>query len=130
MAIVVLPLFFLQLGLQCRSSLLSAIFNSSCCFYSHAVFIAAVHFIAVQPDINFRGFSFKAGPFLCLVAFFFAFLFFLLFSCSHSCHFHAVFFRRCSYCHYSTNSNSHTVVVSKPACYSPALFSITKREHA
>ena len=76
MAIVVLPLFFLQLGLPCRSSLLSAIFNSSRRFYSHAVFIAAVYFIAVQPDINFRGFSFKAGPFLCLVAFFFAFLFF------------------------------------------------------
>ena len=30
----------------------------------------------------------------------------------------------CSYCHCSTSSNSHTVVLSKPAIYSPALFSV------
>ena len=30
----------------------------------------------------------------------------------------------CSYCHCSTGSNSHTVVLSKPASYSPALFSV------
>ena len=38
----------------------------------------------------------------------------------------------CSYCHCSTGSNSHTVVLSKPASYSPVLFSIPikRREHA
>ena len=38
----------------------------------------------------------------------------------------------CSYCHCSTGSNSHTVVLSKPASYSPALFSVPVkiREHA
>ena len=42
------------------------------------------------------------------------------------------FSRRCSYCHCPTNSNSHTVVLSKPASYSPASFSIPvkRREHA
>ena len=30
----------------------------------------------------------------------------------------------CSYCHCSTSSNSHTVLFSKPASYSPALFSV------
>ena len=50
-AIAVSPLFSL-LGLPCRSSLLSAIFNSSRYFYCHAIFIAAVHFIAVQSAIS------------------------------------------------------------------------------
>ena len=38
----------------------------------------------------------------------------------------------CSYCHCSTGGNSHTVVLSKPASYSPALFSVPVkiREHA
>ena len=38
----------------------------------------------------------------------------------------------CSYCHCTTGSNSHTVVLSKPASYSPALFSIPikRRKHA
>ena len=38
----------------------------------------------------------------------------------------------CSYCHCSTSSNSHTVVLSKPASYSPALFSVPVKicEHA
>ena len=38
----------------------------------------------------------------------------------------------CSYCHCSTGSNSHTVVLSNPASYSSALFSVPViiREHA
>ena len=42
------------------------------------------------------------------------------------------FSRRYSYCHCPTHGNSHTVVLSKPASYSPALFSIPvkRREHA
>ena len=42
------------------------------------------------------------------------------------------FSHRCSCCRCSTDSNSHTVVLSKPASYSPALFSIPvkRREHA
>ena len=50
-AIAVSPLLLLLLGLPCRSSLLFTIFYSSRHFYSHAIFIAAVHFIAVQPAI-------------------------------------------------------------------------------
>ena len=38
------------------------------------------------------------------------------------------FSRRCSYCHGSTGSNAHTVVFSKPASYSPALFSIPVKD--
>ena len=63
MAIAVSPLLFSLLGLPCRSSLLSALFNSSRHF-------AAVHFVAVQPDSNYHSFSFKAGPFFCLFAIF------------------------------------------------------------
>ena len=51
-AITVSPLLFLLFGLPCRYSLISAIFNSSLHFYCHAIFIAAVHFIAVQPAIS------------------------------------------------------------------------------
>ena len=51
MAIAVLPLSFLQLGLSCRSSHLSAIFYSSHHFYCRAIFITAVHFVAVKPAI-------------------------------------------------------------------------------
>ena len=38
----------------------------------------------------------------------------------------------CSYCHCSTSSNSHTVLLSKPASYSSALFSVPVKtcEHA
>ena len=50
-AIAVSLLSFSLLGLPCHSSLLSAIFISSCHFYCHAIFIAAVHFITVQPAI-------------------------------------------------------------------------------
>ena len=35
----------------------------------------------------------------------------------------------CSYCYCSTCSNSHTVVLSKPASYSPALISIPVKIH-
>ena len=42
-------------------------------------------------------------------------LFWLLFSS---------FSHQCFYCHFSADSNSRTVVLSKPASYSPALFSI------
>ena len=54
---------------------------------------------------------------------FFAFLVVVLIIFTPSC---------CSYCHCSTGSNSHTVVLSKSASYSPALFSIPakRREHA
>ena len=48
-AIAVSPGFFFAAW---RSSLLSTIFNSSCQFYCRAIFIAAVHFVAVQPDSN------------------------------------------------------------------------------
>ena len=34
-----------------------------------------------------------------------------------------------SYCHCTTSSNSHTVVLSKPASYSPALFSVPVKIH-
>ena len=74
-AIAVSPLllFFLLLGLPYRSSLLSTIFNTSHHFYCHAIFIAAVHFIAVQPaqllrlfiqDLTFLllGCCFCSGP--------------------------------------------------------------------
>ena len=94
--------------------------------------------VAFQPDCNYCGFSFKAGPFFCWVAifallqvatpfFFFAFLVVVLLVI-----FTSSFSRRCSYCHSSTASNSHTVVLSKPASYSPALFSIPvkRRERA
>ena len=38
----------------------------------------------------------------------------------------------CSYCHCLTSRNSHTVLLSKPASYSPALFSVPVKicEHA
>ena len=45
--IAVSPLLFSLLGLPCRSSLLTTILNSSCHFYCHAIFIAAVYYIAV-----------------------------------------------------------------------------------
>ena len=67
MAISVSPLFFSLLELPCHSSYfehLSTIFNFSCHFYCHAIFIAAVHFVAVQPDSNYCSFSFKAWSFL------------------------------------------------------------------
>ena len=154
MAIAISPLLFLLLGLLCRSLLLSAIFNSSRHFYCHVIFIAAVHFIAVQPAIiaafhSRLDLSFVELPFLlwschrhinfaakdvfvvttsCRPVFFFFFFFaflvvFLLFIFLPSC---------CSYCHCSSGSNPHTVVLSKPASYSPALFSIPvkRREHA
>ena len=65
-AIAVSPLLFTLLGLPYHSSLLSAIFNSIHHFYCHAILIAAVHFVAVQPDSNYRRFLFKAGHFLLL----------------------------------------------------------------
>ena len=49
-AIAISPLLFSLLGLPCRSSLLSAIFILAAIF-CHAIFIAAIHFIAVQPAI-------------------------------------------------------------------------------
>ena len=72
-AIAVSLLLFSLLVLPCRSSLfqlLSTIFNSSRHFYCHAFSIAASHFVTIQPDSNYRGFSFKAGPFFCWVAIF------------------------------------------------------------
>ena len=55
--------------------------------------------------------------------------FFCFSGCRSSRHFHAVML---SYCHCSTGSNSHTVVLFKPSSYSPALFSVPVkiREHA
>ena len=119
-------------------------------FYCYAIFITAVHYISVQPAIiaafhSRLDLSFAELP--CLLwscrrhihiaakdvfvvtigrspFFFFAFLVVvLLVIFMPSC---------CSYCHCSTGSNSHTVVLSKPASYSPALFSIPvkSREHA
>ena len=67
---------------------LSAIFNSSCPFYCRAIFIAAVHFVAVQPDSNYHGFSFKAGPFFYWIAVF-------ALSCRH--HIHLAAKDRCDY---------------------------------
>ena len=126
-------------------------FASSRHFYCHAIFIAAIYFVAVQPDSNYCVFSFKAGPFFswvavfalvmsspysfccsfvvtigrCPVLFFFAFLVVLVIFTPSFC-------RHCSYSHCSTGSDSHTVVLSKPASYSPVLFSIPVkiREHA
>ena len=48
-AIAVSQLLFSLLGLPCHSSLLSAIFNFSCHFYCHAIFIAAIHLL----DLSF-----------------------------------------------------------------------------
>ena len=56
-AIAVSSLLFSQLGLPCCSSLLSAIFNSSCHFYCHTILIAAVYFIAIQPAISRQGWT-------------------------------------------------------------------------
>ena len=50
-AIAISPLLFSLLGLPYHSSLLSTILILGRHFYSHAIFIAAVHFIAVQPAI-------------------------------------------------------------------------------
>ena len=142
MAIATSPLWFSLLGLPCHSSLLYTIFNSS----RH--FIAATLFVAVQQAI-YRGFSFKAGPS-------FVELLILFWSCCRHIHFllkkfslglqvAAPFFSFlvvvllviftqtcCFYCYCSTSSNSHTVVLSKPASYYPVLFSIPvkRREHA
>ena len=52
--------------------------NSSHHFYCRAIFIAANHFVAVQPDSNYRSFSFKAGPFFCWIAIFALAIFILL----------------------------------------------------
>ena len=143
MAIAVSPLLLSLLGLPCRSSLLSAIF-------CHAIFIAAIHFIAVQPATSrlfIQGWTlscrFCSGTvvaiFILLLKMFslrlqvaapFFFVFFVAFLVvvllvifTPSC---------CSYCHCSTSSNSHTVFLSKPASYSPALFSVPVKicEHA
>ena len=136
-AIAVLPLLFSLLGLPCRSSLLSAIFNSSCHFYCHAIFIAAVHFV-VQPsritvfhprlDLLLFGCHFCSGP---VVAIFIAAkdIFVVITGCRSFFSFLVVilviFTPSCSsYRHCSTGSNSHILVLSKPASYSPALFSI------
>ena len=51
MAIAISPLLFSLLELPCHSLLLSAIFKSSRHFNCHAIFIASVYFIAVQPVI-------------------------------------------------------------------------------
>ena len=67
-AIAVSPLLLLLLGLPCRSSLLSTIFNSSRHLYCHANFIAAVHFVAVQPA-SLQLFI-QARPFFCWVVIF------------------------------------------------------------
>ena len=50
-AIAVLPLLLIAFATWVAMPLLSAIFNSSHHFYYHAIFIAAVRFIAVQPAI-------------------------------------------------------------------------------
>ena len=126
MAIAFLPVLFSLLGLPCRSSLLSAIFILAAIFY-HAIFIVAIHFIAVQPAISqlfIQGWTlscrFCSGPvvaiFILLLKmfsfrlqvaapiFFVAFLVVvLLVIFTPSC---------CSYCHCSTGSNSHTVLLS------------------
>ena len=126
-------------------------FASSRHFYCHAIFIAAVHFIAAQPALSrlfMQGWTFLllscrfcAGPVVamfilllktfhcdyrllpCFFFFFFIFFFFLLVVVL------LVIFMPsfCSYCHCSTGSNSYTVVLSKPASYSSALFSPHKR---
>ena len=120
---------FSLLGLPCRSSLLSAIFRSSCHFYCCAIFIAAVHFIALQPaiittfhsrlDLSFvelpfllwsycRHIDFAAKDVFIVTTgrplFFFAFLVVLVI-------FTPLY---CSYSHCSTGSNSHTVVLCEP----------------
>ena len=123
-----------------ESSILAAIF-------CRAIFNTAIHFIAVQPAIS-RLFiqswtlscRFCSGPvvaiFILLLAkdvfvattsrrpiFFVALLVVVLVIFTPSC---------CSYCHCSTSSNSYTVLLSKPASYSPALFSVRVKicEHA
>ena len=132
--------------------LLSTIFNSIHHFYCRAIFIAAIPFcrcsarqqlsqLFIQSWILLLlGCRFCSGPVIAIFilllkdAFFVTtchrrfFFFFLLFWLS----FFSSFSHRCSYCHCSIDSNSHTIVLSKPASYSPALFSIPvkRREHA
>ena len=91
MAISVSPLLFSLLGLPCRSSLLSAIFNSSCHFYCHAIFITVQPAIITafhsrldlelpfllwccRRHINFAAKDFVVTTGRCPVLFFFAFL--------------------------------------------------------
>ena len=152
MAIAVSLLLFSLLMLPCRSSLfqlLSTIFNSSRHFYCHAISIAASHFVTIQPDSNYRGFSFKAGPFFCWVAIFALVLLSPYSSCcfvvTTGCTprfflFWLSFFSSFSNRHFLVAVAIvtvqpiaiHIVVLSKPASYSPALFSIPvrRREHA
>ena len=59
-AIAVSQLLFSLLGLPCRSSLLSAIFNSSCNFI--AMPFSSLPFILLLFSLQYCGFSFKAGP--------------------------------------------------------------------
>ena len=146
MAIAVSPLLFSLLGLSCRSSLLSAIFILAATFLPchfhrcHPFYrcsasnIAAFHsrldlelpFLlwSCRRHIDFAAkvFSLRlqvAAPYF-LVAFLVVVLLVIF---TQSC---------CSYCHCSTSSNSHTVLLSKPASYSPALFSVPVKicEHA
>ena len=124
-----------------------AVLASLCHFYCHAILIAAVQFIAVQPAI--------IAAFQRLVHSFVEFPF-LIWSCRRHINFAAkdvfvvtivhrpIFFAFlvvillvifmlscCSYRHCLSGSNSYAVVLSKPASYSPALFSIPvkRREH-
>ena len=98
MTIAVLPLWFSLLVLPCCSSLLSAIFNSGRCFYCHAIFIAAVHICC----------DYRSPPFFWLS-------FFSLFSRRRAVPIVTV----------QLVANSHTVVLSKPTSYSPALCSLS-----
>ena len=98
------------------------LFDSVHHFYCHAIFIAAIHFIAVQPATMV---AFHSKLNLSLP--------FLLWSRRPHIHFVAkdVFLVTVHHC--SIGSNSPTVVVlSKPVSYSPALFSISLKrcEHA
>ena len=68
-AIAVSPLLFSLIELPCRSLLLSAIFNSRCHFYCHDLFSSLLSILSLFSQ-QYRGFSFKAGPFFCRVAIF------------------------------------------------------------
>ena len=146
MVIAVSPLLFSLLGLPCHSSLLSAIFIIAAIFCD-AIFIAAIHFIAVQPAILrlfIQGWTLSCCFCSCpVVAIFILLLKMFSLRLQVAAPFFFVAFQAvvllviftqscCSYCHCSTSSNSHTVLLSKPTSYSPALFSVPVKicEHA
>ena len=108
--------------LGCRAVLRFSLqfFYSSCHFYCHAIFIAAVHLITVQPAISrlfIQGwtlsFHFCSGPvvaifILLLKTFSLRLQVAARYFCFSGCRFITFTLSCCSYCHCSSGSNSHS----------------------